>query len=94
MSHGDHDTKLIPGHRHIDLLTSGVKVRFSPVQRPLCLNLELDFWFGSGKSLNFEPNLRFRFSSGLKLHRKCSSSWDNGIDAYFGDMYVQQPNIT
>ena len=42
---------------------SGVKVRFSPVQHPFFLNPELDFWFSSDKSLNFEPNLRFRSSS-------------------------------
>jgi hypothetical protein len=44
-------------------VVSGVKVRFSPVQHPLCLNLELDFWFSSDNSLNFELNLQFRFSS-------------------------------
>ena len=41
---------------------SGVKVQFSPVQHPFFLNPELDFWFSSDKSLNFEPNLWFRSS--------------------------------
>src|SRR6266700_1815204 len=48
-------------------ISSGVKVQFSPVQHPFCLNLELNFWFGSDKSLNFELNLQFRFSSGSNL---------------------------
>ena len=59
--HKAHDTW------QLDRLASGVKVWFSPVQHPLCLNLELDFWFSSGKSLNFEPNLQFQFSSGSNL---------------------------
>ena len=45
------------------MVNSGVKVWFSPVQHPLCLNLELDFQFGSDNSLNFELDLQFRFSS-------------------------------
>ena len=44
-------------------LHSGVKIQFSLVQHPLCLNLELDFWFGSDNSVNFELDLQFRFSS-------------------------------
>jgi hypothetical protein len=45
------------------VISSGVKVQFSPVQHPFFPNPELDFWFGSDKSLNFELNLRFRSSS-------------------------------
>ena len=42
------------------LIVSDGKVRFSLVQRPFCLNPELNHWFGSGDFLEPELNPQFR----------------------------------
>ena len=53
---------------------SDAAVRFNPVQRTLCLNPELDLWFGSGRLLNLGLDLegpvqqvQFRKSIGSNL---------------------------
>jgi hypothetical protein len=38
-------------------VSSDAAVRFGPVQRMLCLNLELDLWFGSSRLLNLGLDL-------------------------------------
>ena len=43
------------------VLASDGKVQFSSVQRPFCLNPELDYWFGSALSLNPKLNPWFGF---------------------------------
>jgi len=39
------------------LLSSDATVRFGPVQRTLCPNLELDLWFGSSRLVNLGLDL-------------------------------------
>ena len=39
------------------MFTSDAMVQFGPVQRTLCLNLELDLWFSSSRLLNLGLDL-------------------------------------